>query len=234
KVNEKSLVLFDELGAGTDPQEGAALAIAILDDLGKKSAYVMATTHYPELKVYGYNRANTINASMEFDVDTLSPTYRLLIGVPGRSNAFEISSRLGLDTEVIDEAKQLMNDESQDLNEMITDLENRRKMAETEYLEMRHFVSEAQELHDDLKEAYSYFFEEREKEMEKAKKKANEVVSEAEEKAEKIIADIRKMQQQIGQGNVKEHQLIDAKTQLANLHQEETLKKNKVLKKAKE
>ncbi|MGD1370688.1 endonuclease MutS2, partial [Enterococcus faecium] len=83
-----------------------------LDDLGKKSAYVMATTHYPELKVYGYNRANTINASMEFDVDTLSPTYRLLIGVPGRSNAFEISSRLGLDTDVINEAKQLMNDES--------------------------------------------------------------------------------------------------------------------------
>ncbi len=193
----------------------------------------MATTHYPELKVYGYNRANTINASMEFDVDTLSPTYRLLIGVPGRSNAFEISSRLGLDTDVINEAKQLMNDESQDLNEMITDLENRRKMAETEYLEMRHFVSEAQELHHDLKEAYSYFFEEREKEIEKAKKKQMKSCQRR-KKAEKIIADIRKMQQQIGQGNVKEHQLIDAKTQLANLHQEETLKKNKVLKKAKE
>lgn len=233
-VNEKSLVLFDELGAGTDPQEGAALAIAILDELGKKSAYVMATTHYPELKIYGYNRANTINASMEFDVDTLSPTYRLLIGVPGRSNAFEISSRLGLDQAVIHEAKQLMNDESQDLNEMIADLENRRKMAETEYLEMRHYVDEAQELYENLKEAYRYFFEEREKEIDKAKKKANEVVSEAEEKAEKIIADIRKMQQQVGQGNVKEHQLIDAKTQLANLHQEEQLKKNKVLKKAKE
>ena len=234
KVNEKSLVLFDELGAGTDPQEGAALAIAILDDLGKKSAYVMATTHYPELKVYGYNRANTINASMEFDVDTLSPTYRLLIGVPGRSNAFEISSRLGLDQDVINEAKQLMNDESQDLNEMISDLESRRKMAETEYLEMRHYVDEAQSLYENLKDAYSYFFEEREKELEKAKKKANDLVAEAEEKADHIIADIRKMQQQIGQGNVKEHQLIDAKTQLANLHQEEQLKKNKVLKKAKE
>ena len=234
KVNEKSLVLFDELGAGTDPQEGAALAIAILDELGKKSAYVMATTHYPELKVYGYNRINTINASMEFDVDTLSPTYHLLIGVPGRSNAFEISSRLGLDQDVINEAKQLMNDESQDLNEMISDLENRRKMAETEYLEMRHYVDEAQSLYENLKDAYSYFFEEREKELEKAKKKANILVAEAEKNAEQIIADIRKMQQQIGQGNVKEHQLIDAKTQLANLHQEEQLKQNKVLKKAKE
>lgn len=234
KVNEKSLVLFDELGAGTDPQEGAALAIAILDDLGKKSAYVMATTHYPELKIYGYNRANTINASMEFNVDTLSPTYHLLIGVPGRSNAFEISSRLGLAQEVIDEAKQLIDDESQDLNEMISDLETRRKMAETEYLEMRHYVEEAEALQANLKEAYSYFFEEREKELEKAKKKANEVVSEAEEKAEKIIADIRKMQQQIGQTNVKEHQLIDAKSQLADLHQEETLRKNKVLQKAKQ
>lgn len=233
KIDDKSLVLFDELGAGTDPQEGAALAISILDAVGAKSSYVMATTHYPELKVYGYNRPGTINASMEFDVDTLSPTYRLLIGVPGRSNAFEISKRLGLEPAIIEAARQIMDGESQDLNEMIADLESRRKMAETEYAEVRHYVNEAQVLYDDLKDAYSYFFEEREKELAKARGKANELVAEAQEKAEDIIRDIRRMQLAGGSQNVKEHQLIDAKTQLANLKQDEQLKKNKVLQKAK-
>ncbi|MUO32710.1 endonuclease MutS2 [Enterococcus gallinarum] len=233
KVDHTSLVLFDELGAGTDPQEGAALAIAILDELGARSAYVMATTHYPELKVYGYNRANTINASMEFDVDTLSPTYRLLIGVPGRSNAFEISKRLGLDAQIIEQAKQIMDGESQDLNEMIADLENRRKMTETEYLEMRHYVEEAERLQKELKQAYSFFFEEREAELSKARKKANQIVEEAKEESEKIISDIRNMQLSSGQSHVKEHELIAARTKLSDLHQEEHLQKNKVLQKAK-
>lgn len=233
KVDHTSLVLFDELGAGTDPQEGAALAIAILDELGALSAYVMATTHYPELKVYGYNRANTINASMEFDVDTLSPTYRLLIGVPGRSNAFEISKRLGLDTQIIEQAKQIMDGESQDLNEMIADLENWRKMTETEYLEMRHYVEEAERLQKELKQAYNFFFEEREAELAKARKKANQIVEEAKEESEKIISDIRNMQLSSGQSHVKEHELIAARTKLSDLHQEEHLQKNKVLQKAK-
>jgi len=235
QADAKSLVLFDELGAGTDPQEGAALAIAILDALGSKNAYVMATTHYPELKVYGYNRPGTINASMEFNIDTLSPTYRLLIGVPGRSNAFEISKRLGLDSTIIEAAKQIMDGESQDLNEMIADLENRRKMTETEYLEVLHYVEEAQSLHDDLEIAYQSFHEEREKELAKARQQANQLVTEAQEQADKIIAEIRQMQLTSGtHGGVKEHQLIDAKAKLAQLHQEDdALAKNKVLKKAK-
>lgn len=108
---------------------------------------------------------------MEFDVDTLSPTYRLLIGVPGRSNAFEISKRLGLSEEVIDTARQLIDGESQNLNEMISDLENRRKMAETEYLEVRHYVDEAEQLHMDLQTAVQQFYAEREELMKKHAKK---------------------------------------------------------------
>lgn len=235
KVDDQSLVLFDELGAGTDPQEGAALAISILDAVAAKGAYVMATTHYPELKAYGYNRPETINASMEFDVESLSPTYHLLIGVPGRSNAFDISKRLGLDAQIIQNAKQLINDDSQDLNEMISDLENRRKMAEMEYLEVRHYVDEATKLYQDLKDGYEYFYQERENELKKAKKEANQIVENAQEEAEQIIKEIRRMQLEGGQTEkVKEHELIAAKTKLSDLKQEENhLAKNKVLQKAK-
>lgn len=234
QTDEKSLVVLDELGAGTDPQEGAALAIAILDKLGEIGSTVMVTSHYPELKVYGYNRPQTINASMEFDVDTLSPTYRLLIGVPGRSNALEISRRLGISPEIIDQSRQLIGGEAQDLNEMISDLENSRKMAEMEYQEVREDVQEAQQLLADLKTAVQQFWTERESLVKEAQEKADSIVTTSQEKADKIITDLRNLQLEAGSNHsVKEHELIQARTDLNNLRQQENLKKNKVLKKEK-
>ncbi|WP_390404964.1 endonuclease MutS2 [Lacticaseibacillus jixiensis] len=232
QMDPRALVLFDELGAGTDPQEGAALAIAILDAVGAAGASVVATTHYPELKLYGYNTPGTINASMEFDSATLQPTYRLLIGVPGRSNAFDISQRLGLDPAIVAAAKGLIADDSHELNNMISDLESQRKAAETEYLETRHQLEEAQQLHDQLKSAYEEFFTERERQLDKAKDQANAIVDKAQTKADKIIKNLRQMQME-NSGNVKENKLIEASTELKNLHQDKAQPKNRILRQAK-
>ncbi|SUM32562.1 recombination and DNA strand exchange inhibitor protein [Staphylococcus gallinarum] len=122
-ATKNSLILFDELGAGTDPSEGAALAMSILDHVHEIGSLVMATTHYPELKAYSYNRQGVMNASVEFDVNTLSPTYKLLMGVPGRSNAFDISKKLGLNIEIIQKAKSMIGQDEQEINEMIASLE---------------------------------------------------------------------------------------------------------------
>ncbi|WP_027107784.1 endonuclease MutS2 [Lacticigenium naphthae] len=235
KMDNESLILLDELGAGTDPQEGAALAIALLDKIGAIGSYVMVTSHYPELKAYGYNRPQTINASMEFNVETLSPTYRLLIGVPGRSNAFEIAQRLGLDKTVIDTAKELMSGDSQSVDQMIQDLESRRKMTELEYQEFRNYLDEAMQLYEDLKTAVKEFWSEREELMGNAEKKANKKIEEAQVQAEKIIKDLRNKQMQIGETAVKEHEFIAARSALTQLKSEEEkeLAQNKVLKKAK-
>ncbi|SJZ41570.1 DNA mismatch repair protein MutS2 [Pilibacter termitis] len=233
KMDKNSLILFDELGAGTDPQEGSALAIAILDKVQAVGAYVVASTHYPELKVYGYNRIGVINASMEFDVESLKPTYRLLIGVPGRSNAFDISARLGLSGEIIQSAKDLVDEESQNINEMIHDLESRRKMAEQEFFEARANVEEAGGLLAELKEMYHLFVEERERELEKARKQANSLLENSRDEAEKIISDLREKQKSIGKVQIKEHELIEAKGAIDRLQHEEVLAKNKVLKRAK-
>lgn len=235
QIDEKSLVLLDELGAGTDPQEGAALAIALLDAIAQKGSYVMITSHYPELKAYGYNRLETINASMEFNVDTLSPTYRLLIGIPGRSNAFEIARRLGLNDMVIDSAKQLMSGESQNVDQMIQDLEAKRKEAETRAEKAKIELKDAQKLHRDLKQAYADYQNEKDTLKKQAEKEANAYVEQAKLDADAIVKDLRQRQLDGGQqGTLKEHEFIEAQSKLSHLKtEEETLKKNKVLQKQK-
>ena len=231
-IDEHSLVLFDELGAGTDPQEGAALAIAILDAVGAKGSYVLATTHYPELKAYGFDRPQTINASMEFDVNTLQPTYRLLIGIPGRSNALDISKRLGLDEQIIGQARQLTHSDSQDLNDMIQDLVQKRHMAEEEHISLQKNLQAAEKLHADLEQEYQKFDNSRADLLEKAKMKANQIVETASQKSDKLISELRRMRLNVGT-QVKENELIDAKTKMNHLHQPTNLRKNKVLQRAK-
>lgn len=231
KADEKSLVIVDELGAGTDPQEGAALAIAILDAIGTKGSYVVATTHYPELKAYGFNRDKTINASMEFDVESLQPTYRFLLGVPGRSNAFDISKRLGMDDTIIDEARSLTKQDSQDLNEMIADLVAKRKQVEDESIEISARLAKITAEQEDLEKQIYKLDNSRDHQINEAKKEANHIVADTKKKADKLIADLRKMQ--LDAGTVKESALIDAQGQLNSMRQAPDLKKNKVLARAK-
>ncbi|GIN86822.1 endonuclease MutS2 [Heyndrickxia sporothermodurans] len=215
QVNHESLVLFDELGAGTDPQEGAALAISILDEVYQRGAKVVATTHYPELKAYGYNRDGVINASVEFNVETLSPTYRLLIGVPGRSNAFEISQRLGLSQHVIQNAKSYIGTDTNKVENMIASLEKSKRDAEQERLEASDYLKQAEKLHKDLQKQMIEFYEERDVMYTKAEMKAAQVIEEAKEEAEEIIRSLRKMRLN-NQAAIKEHELIEARKKLSD------------------
>ncbi|TMU85765.1 endonuclease MutS2 [Bacillus sp. BHET2] len=213
KVDHESLVLFDELGAGTDPQEGAALAISILDEVHATGARVVATTHYPELKAYGYNREGVVNASVEFNVETLSPTYKLLLGVPGRSNAFEISKRLGLTDSVIHRAKSHIGTDSKEVENMIASLEDSRRQGERELEEAHELLRQAEKMHKDMQKQMMEYYDKKDTLYEKAQQKAAEVVEKAKTEAEQVIKDLRKMQQEKS-AQIKEHELIQAKKQL--------------------
>ncbi len=213
-IDANSLVLFDELGAGTDPQEGAALAISILDEVHQRGSRVIATTHYPELKAYGYNRKGVMNASVEFDVETLSPTYKLLLGVPGRSNAFEISKRLGLSEKVIESARSHVSADSNQIDKMIASLEESKRLAETEREEARDYLLQAEKLHHDLQQQMIEFYKQKDSMYEKAARKAEEVIEQSKEEAEKVIRELRRMRIE-KQAEVKEHELIDARKRLA-------------------
>ncbi|MDR3242002.1 MAG: endonuclease MutS2 [Lactobacillaceae bacterium] len=231
QITPQSLVLFDELGAGTDPQEGAALAMAILDAVGAVGAYTVATTHYPELKVYGYNRVDTINASMEFDVETLRPTYQFMLGIPGRSNALEISKRLGLPDTIIEQASSLTSNDSQELNEMIQDLVERRNAVLEQQVELAQQVLENKQVKIEYDTKLDKLETEQAKLVENAKNEANHIVADSRKQADKIIADLRKLQ--LAGANVKENQIIDAKGALNSLRQEPSVENNRILRKAK-
>lgn len=212
-MTPKSLVLLDELGAGTDPAEGSALAIALLEYIHGLGCRIVATTHYSELKAYAYERKGVINASMEFDVQTLSPTYRLLVGIPGRSNAFAIAERLGLPKAIIDQAKGQVNVEDQKVESMIASLEHNRKTAEAEREEAEQLRKEVERLRRKLAEEEERFAEQKNKLLMKAKQEAEEAVAKARREADQIIADLRKLALE-EKASVKEHKLIEAKRRL--------------------
>ncbi|MFB4165834.1 endonuclease MutS2 [Alteribacillus sp. JSM 102045] len=231
QVNHQSLVLFDEIGAGTDPTEGAALAVSILDYVYQTGAKLVATTHYSELKGYAYNREGVMNASVEFNVDTLSPTYRLLIGVPGRSNAFAISRRLGLDESIISAAEAEIDAESRQVENMITSLEEKKRLAEDEMEEAKQIRAEAEALHKELDKNMQELNNQKNSLLKEAEEKAEAEVKKARAKAEEIISDLRDLQKE--GHRVKEHQLIDAKKRMEDAAPELAKRQKQIKKQAK-
>jgi len=228
-VNNRSLVLFDELGAGTDPTEGAALAMAIIDYVHQRGARLVATTHYSELKAYAYDRPQIVNASVEFDEVTLRPTYRLLVGIPGRSNAFAIASRLGLPENILAQARNFVKTEETEIDTMIASLEENQRRAEAERREVEQLRAELERERRELERELANLDEKKDRLYQQAEEEARTAVEKARKEAETIIAELRQIAREERAG-IKEHKLIEARKRLEEASP--TLRKKKKPKKA--
>lgn len=186
-ITFNSLVLFDELGAGTDPTEGAALAIAILRIFLDKSIRTIATTHYSQLKIFALTEKYVKNGSVEFDVNTLSPTYRLRIGIPGKSNAFEISRRLGLDDDIINNAKEILSQEDKDFEDVLSDIESEKKQIDEDKRRQLELKEDLLKLRDRYEKELEKTKLEKERIINEAKENANEIYMQAKEESRELI-----------------------------------------------
>ena len=199
QCDNRTLVLFDELGAGTDPAEGAALAMAIIEFCRKMGSRVVATTHYAELKLYAMRTEGVINASCEFDVETLRPTYKLLIGIPGKSNAFAISRKLGLSEEILKEATNLVGKNDKDFEDVLSQLEQQRQQMEQARLEAERLRRETSKIKEQSEEYHAQLRREKEKAMEKARREAETIIEDARRMADDASKEIKAIKKQLSE-----------------------------------
>lgn len=192
KVTENSLVLLDEIGSGTDPIEGAALAISILSGLTEKEVMTFATTHYSELKYYAMENDKVMNASVEFDANTLSPTYKLEIGTPGKSNAFEISKRLGLSDDILNKAKELIGEDTKNINKILDQIEDDRSEMEAKNRQIEAYRREIQSIKDKLRNKSKEIDEAKEEIIRKAEEKANKILAKANKESQAMLKEAKK------------------------------------------
>ena len=199
QCDDRTLVLFDELGAGTDPAEGAALAMAIIEFCRKMGSRVIATTHYAELKLYAMRTKGVINASCEFNVETLRPTYKLLIGIPGKSNAFAISRKLGLSEEILKEADDLVGKSDKDFEDVLTQLEHQRQQMEAARVEAERLRTETRKIKEQNEQYHDQLRREKEKAMESARREAQQIIEDARREANAASEEIKAIKKQLAE-----------------------------------